>query len=424
MRITIICFGSRGDVQPFIALGVGLRQAGHQVCVATDRIFADQVREHGLAYGPVSGDIQRFMQGTNGHAPEEIPGPLRLFRDMKQEVWAEARQMALDCWEASQDADLLLTGGPGAFVGATFGEKLGIPYVQGHLQPAMMPTQAFPSALIPPPPFQSGTLNHLTHVAIGQVFWQVMRGMFNEIRQEMFALPPWPLAGPFAQIIRERRPVLMGYSRHVLPPPPDWDPALIHVTGYWFLDSSANWQPSAALRQFLSEGPPPVYIGFGSVGSRDGRAMTNLALAALAETGQRGILLRGWGGLEPGDLPPTVLMVDNVPHDWLFPRMAAVVHHGGAGTTGAGLRAGTPTIVVPHFSDQPFWGHLVQRLGVGPAPIAKKKLSVPALAAAIRATITDQAMQERARQLGHLIVAEDGVGQAVQLIEQYARACR
>lgn len=421
MFITILCFGSRGDVQPFVALGVGLRQAGHDVCVATDRAFAQMVADYGLDYYPISGDIQRFMQGANGRAPEEIPGPLRLFRDMKREVQAEARQMAQDCWQASQHADLLVTGGPGAFVGATFSEKQRIPYVQGYLQPLGLPTRAFPSSLIPPLPFHNGWFNRLTHLAVGQIFWQVMRGMFNEVRQELLDLPPWPAAGPYRQAVRERHPVLMGYSRHVLPPPPDWDPEMIQVTGYWQLPPDQTWQPSRELCHFLAAGPPPIYIGFGSVGSRDAAAMTRAALDALAETGQRGILLRGWGGLAQGNLPETVLMVDHVPHDWLFPQMAAAVHHGGAGTTGASLRAGIPTLIIPHFADQPFWGERVRKLGVGPAPIPKKRVTAAALAAGIRAAVADPVMQERARQLGRQIQAEDGVTQAVALIETYAQ---
>lgn len=421
MFITILCFGSRGDVQPFVALGVGLRQAGHEVCIATDKAFQSLVLEHNLDYAPVSGDIQRFMQGANGRAPEEIPGPLRLFRDMRREVRAEARQMAQDCWQASQNADLLVTGGPGAFVGATFSEKRRIPYVQGYLQPVGLPTRAFPSSLIPPLPLRTGWFNRLTHLAVGQIFWQVMRGMFNEVRREMLELPPWSVAGPYRQAIRERHLTLMGYSPHVLPLPPDWDPDMIQVTGYWWLPPAQAWQPPPELCHFLAAGTPPVYIGFGSVGSRDAVAMTQAALDALAETGQRGILLRGWGGLAAGDLPETVLMVENVPHDWLFPQMAAVVHHGGAGTTGAGLRAGIPSLIIPHFADQPFWGEQVRRLGVGPKPIPKKKVTAAALAAGIRTAVADPVMQERARQLGRQIQAEDGVAQAVALIETYAQ---
>jgi UDP:flavonoid glycosyltransferase YjiC (YdhE family) len=166
---------------------------------------------------------------------------------------------------------------------------------------------------------------------------------------------------------------------------------------------------------FLQSGPPPVYIGFGSMAGRDPERRAEIALEALKRSGQRGVLLTGWGGLQPRDLPDDVYAVDSVPHDWLFPQMAAVVHHGGAGTTAAGLRAGTPTVIVPFFGDQPFWGRRVAELGVGPAPIPQKQLSVERLAAAIRTAAGDPAMRARAQELGRRIRQEDGVARAVEV---------
>jgi sterol 3beta-glucosyltransferase len=214
-------------------------------------------------------------------------------------------------------------------------------------------------------------------------------------------------------------PVLYSFSRHVLPPPADW-PGQIHVTGYWVLDESPNWQPPPALLKFLETGPPPVFIGFGSMSGRDPARTTRLVLEALAKTSQRGLLVTGWGGLETEKLPEDVFKVENAPYDWLFPRMAAVAHHGGAGTTAAGLQAGKPTVICPFVADQPFWGQRVAALGAGPPQIPQRKLTADNLASAIQQATRDTGMQRRAAALGEKIRAEDGTGQAVSLIEKYA----
>ena len=214
--------------------------------------------------------------------------------------------------------------------------------------------------------------------------------------------------------------MLYGISPSVIRPPADWDAARVHLTGYWFLEPASGWQPPDALVRFLAAGSPPVYIGFGSMASRDPAATTDTVLQAVQRTGQRAILHRGWGGMHAEDLPNTVFMVDSVPHAWLFPRMAAVAHHGGAGTTAAGLASGVPSIGGPFHGDQPFWGQRVAELGAGPEPIPRRKLTVDRLARAIDAAVTDTAMRQRAAGLGARIRTEDGVACAVSLIRGIA----
>ena len=155
------------------------------------------------------------------------------------------------------------------------------------------------------------------------------------------------------------------------------------------------------------------------MGGRNPQQLAEVALQALASSGQRGLLLTGWGGLRPKSAPDNVFVVDSAPHSWLFPRMAAVVHHGGAGTTAEGLRAGVPSVIVPFVLDQPFWGARIKALGVGPAPIPKKQLTADRLAAAISAAVTDSAMRQRAAACGAAIRAENGVSNAVALIKRY-----
>ena len=212
--------------------------------------------------------------------------------------------------------------------------------------------------------------------------------------------------------------MLYGFSPSVVPMPADWGPAN-HITGYWFLDPAEDWTPPAALLKFLQAGPAPVYIGFGSMSSRKPEETAELVIKALKKTNQRALLFSGWGGLHKEGLPDSLFMIDTTPHAWLFPRMAAVVHHGGAGTTASGLRAGVPSIVVPFFGDQAFWGKRVHDLGVGPAPIPRKKLSVDVLAQAIQESVTNSAMQQRAADLGSKIRAEDGIANAVEIIQNH-----
>jgi UDP:flavonoid glycosyltransferase YjiC (YdhE family) len=214
-----------------------------------------------------------------------------------------------------------------------------------------------------------------------------------------------------------KSPVLYGYSPAVIPRPPDWGED-VHVTGYWFLDAVDDWTPAPELVAFLEGDPPPIYVGFGSMSSRNPEETANIVFQALAQSGQRAVVLSGWGGLQPERIPDSVFMVESVPFSWLFPRMAAVVHHGGAGTTAAGLRAGVPSLVVPFFGDQPYWGQRVADLGAGPKPIPRKRLTADRLAEAISQAVTDEAICQRAAELGARIRAEDGIARAVAIIEQ------
>jgi sterol 3beta-glucosyltransferase len=210
-------------------------------------------------------------------------------------------------------------------------------------------------------------------------------------------------------------PILYGFSRHVLP----LTAPNRHVTGYWTLPAGPGWTPPPALEAFLARGGPVVSIGFGSMASATPETVTALVLGAVRRAGVRAVLLSGWGGLAA--LPPSddLFCAEALPHDWLFPRVQAIVHHGGAGTTGAALQAGVPAIVVPFTADQPFWGMRVAALGVGPAPIPRKRLTEQALADALRRTVDDHAMAARAASLGSLIRAEDGVAAAVRHFQRH-----
>jgi sterol 3beta-glucosyltransferase len=243
-------------------------------------------------------------------------------------------------------------------------------------------------------------------------------GPIRDWRRDVLRLPA---AKGQARLRGRPVPMLYAYSEAVVPRPADWDENTL-VTGYWFLDAPAGWQPPAELERFLAGGSPPVYIGFGSMFMAGGAQTTALVLKALDLAGQRAVLATGWGGLTAASATDQVYCLEDVPHDWLFPQMAAVVHHGGAGTTGASLRAGRPAVVCPLVGDQPFWGRRVAELGVGPEPLPKSKLTAERLAEAIGLAVTDAGMRQRAAALGEIIRSEDGVGRAVAFINAHLGA--
>ncbi len=415
MRIVIIASGSRGDVEPYVALGKGLQAAGHVVRLVTHQNFESLVTSHGLAFWPVAGNVQDVAESMA--ALIENGKFLAILAQMGKEAQRGALALTSASLAACQSMELIVAGIGGVFVGIALAEKLGLPLVQAYYIP-FTPTRAYPAFVIPKSPSWLGALpNRPSYQVARQMMWQPFRPADKLARREVLDLPAAPFFGPFNAECLRGQPILYGYSPAVIPPPADWG-ADIHVTGYWFLDPVEDWTPSPALADFLAAGPPPVYVGFGSMSSRNPEATANLILAALAHTGQHGIIHAGWGGLQRADLPDSVMMVDAVPFSWLFPRVAAVVHHGGAGTTAAGLRAGVPSVVIPFFGDQPYWGQRVADLGVGPAPLPRKTLTAERLAQAIRTAVTDQAMRGRAVELGANIRAEDGVARAVAIIQQ------
>lgn len=420
MRISIVASGTRGDVQPYVALGRGLKDAGYTVRILTSDDFEGLVTEAGLEFCSTGISVEAIVQSDEWRSTLESSNFLAILSKMNAEMKRRAHDLAAGMPQLFAGTDLLVAGA--AVISGTYSiaEKLGIPIIQTFVFP-FTPTGAFPSPLVPRLPI-GGWVNRLSFHITRQMFWQSSRVADVVTRQEL-ALPRASFWGPYRALARQRVPMLYGYSRHVLPKPADWDERT-HVVGYWFLDAAPDWTPPASLVDFLKAGPPPVYIGFGSMGSRNPEEAAHLALKALELSGQRGVLASGWGGMRSSDLPDSVYMLSSVPHSWLFPQMAAVVHHGGAGTTAAGLRAGVPSIIIPFFGDQPFWGQRVAELGVGPQPIPRKRVTPEQLAQAVTQAVTEPGMRQRAADLGARIRAEDGVGQAVALIDQYSREFR
>ncbi|HNT75157.1 MAG TPA: glycosyltransferase [Anaerolineae bacterium] len=409
MRITLVAFGTRGEVQPYIALGLALQAAGHTVKIVT----IGQLHELVSAYGLTSIEIP-FHSFSESQVTSNNTVPLWVMYQTAQKL---IRQTLAVIWEACQDAEAIIFHQMARVAMTHVVEKLNVPafiviFHPYHLRFIL---------------YQWREINRygeprleLSEALRQQAEWLMFKGPINRWRREVLGLPQAPFWGNDELIKARQIPVFCAYSPLIFPKRSEW-PAWFHVTGYYFLNSPEGWQPPQALAQFLDSGPPPVYIGFGSL-LRQGNVqnMTDVALQALKASGQRGILAAGWSNFgQRSALPPTVLAIESAPHDWLFPRMAAVVHHGGAGTTAAGIRAGVPSILIPVVWDQPFWGQRVASLGIGPPPISPKQLTAERLAAAIEMAVHDRPMRERALQFGAQIRAEDGLGKTLALLESY-----
>lgn len=423
MRINLFAVGSRGDVQPAVALGIGLQKAGFDVQLIAFEEFRSLVEEHGLGFVPLGANVQELLNQNfgkklfTGTALFEL---VKLFQKM-------CSMMLTALWQASQGCDLLISNTATSMFVDAVAEKLQVPHIETSVFPGW-PTRAFPSFFGPWPPRlgdQSnglagqvkGAVNRFSYTPVNWAVSLLLRPNIERCRRDILGLPK--------KILKRSgikpAPILAGFSKHVLPRPSDWGEN-IHVTGYWYLDSP-GYKPTPALKTFLDAGPPPVYIGFGSMPSQDPEQVTDMVIQSLSRTRQRGILLTGRGilgsGMNRQSSTYPVHFVESVPHDWLLLYVAAAVHHGGAGTTAAGIRAGVPSILIPVGADQRLWAYRVERLGVGLCPIPRSRLTVDGLSSAILQAVTDTKMRQRAADLGEKIRAEDGVGEAVRIICEY-----
>lgn len=413
MRIAIIAPGTRGDVQPYIALGKGLQDAGHTIRLVSHSNFESLVTSYGVEFWSFRNDVKDAVENEEMRKLTEKRNFLLLMAKMAKEAKREALRFAEGGLLAAQGMDIVLAGIGGLFIGTAIAEKLNIPLVQAYVFP-FTSTQEFSSVLTPNLPT---LLNRFSHRLARQLMWQGFRSADTIARKKVLNIPVAPLLGPYDSKSTYNMPILYGFSPSVIPPPSDWNDNT-HVTGYWFVDEADDYQPSSALLDFLEAGSVPIYIGFGSMSNRNPEQTADLVIQALTQTDQRAILLSGWGGLQKTNIPDSIFMIDTIPHSWLFPRVSAVVHHGGASTTAAGLNAGIPSVIIPFFGDQPFWGQRIFELGVGPKPVPRKKLTAEKLANAIQEVVTNQGMRQRAAKLGKQIQTENGIKSAVEIFNR------
>jgi UDP:flavonoid glycosyltransferase YjiC (YdhE family) len=406
MRILIVTAGSRGDVAPFTGLGQALQQAGHQVALAAHDRFADLVRGCGLEYRALPGDpVELVRARTAAPSPEAAKSVFAAFLDELGEGVVAA---------AAAGTDILLTAFGPAPLSRLAAEVMRIPSVGVYLAPGL-PTREFP----PPGWPAAGQSSPADNLAAGREVLARTGSLYADVLRRLRARLDLPAATAQQPSPPDDWPICHGFSPAVVPRPADW-PAAVRVTGYWWPARPPGWQPPDQLVDFLAAGPPPVFIGFGSM-TPDHERLHEVVAVAVTRAGVRAVVQSGWAELGPtGD---DILVVGDLPHDWLFPRTAAVVHHAGAGTTGAGLRAGVPAVPVPVLVDQPFWADRLHRLGVAPDPLPLHELTADALADALRSCLDRPSYRDRATELAHRIRADDGPAVVLSLVTQLGRRC-
>ncbi len=409
MHITILALGSRGDIQPYAALGNGLISAGHQVRFITFMSFAPLIAESRLDFYPIQGNAQVLV----ANAGANMFALMRSFGSLA-EGYAHDLSAPHLC-----ETDLIINQIPAGLYGYDLAEKYGVPMLQASVIP-LARTHAFPLMGFPKLPLPG--YNKATYYLGEQMAWQMFRPVINRWRKQTLNLPPLSITGYFAQFGTRQFPIVNGFSQYVVPRPNDWNEN-IYMTGYWFPEDS-HWQPPSDLLAFIERGSPPVFIGFGSMPLKNPQRTTHIILEALKQCGQRGIMLMGWGGLGNQSLPDYVFKIDYAPFNWLFPRMAMVIHHGGSGTTALGLRSGIPSCVVSFLFDQFYWGERIANLGVGPKPIRYKELTVECLQEAIRFGLGSSQIRQKAVELGQKIHTENGIENALNIFEKLGHTCR
>jgi UDP:flavonoid glycosyltransferase YjiC (YdhE family) len=413
MRVLIVTAGSRGDVAPYTGLGGRLHAAGHQVALAAHPSYAELAAGCGLDFRPIPGDLRALQASANGRLHRsDTRGLIEFVRVGTRFVGELGDGIAA---AADGGMDLMLLSATAAPLGYSVAERHGIPSLGVFLQP-VQPTGDFPPMVL-----GARSLGGWGNRIAGQWGHALGRSVYAAASRRLRArlgLAPANLRSLDRRCAALRWPILHGFSPTVVPRPADWRPGL-DVVGYWWPEPRAPWQPPPELVDFLSAGPPPVFVGFGSmVGAVD--RLTALVGSALRAAGLRGIIQSDVAGA-PALATKDMITIGEAPHDWLFPHVAAVVHHAGAGTTAAGLRAGVPAVPVPMMADQPFWANRLAMLGVSPAIIPAHRLSAARLTAAIQAAVSDPSYAHRARAIAVRLAAEDGTGAVVRAVERLAR---
>jgi len=429
MKITIFTIGSRGDVEPFVALGKGLRDSGHIVKIATEARFETLVKEHCLSYAMIPGDTTGVI---NSEEVQEVLSRKNnteaFFKHLMTATIPFASQIFEQSIAACEDADHIITTPVCIYLGYFISQKLSKPLTlaAGNAIVASR-TKYFHNLFLPPPPDWlpdrlQKSYNYFSHNIMPGLMWKTYHKFYAETWEKVHGTV-LPKNDPVGAGLLKKPPLrLYGYSPAFLEKPDDWSYNQ-YVTGYWFLEPAKSWKPSAKLENFINAGPPPIYIGFGSMNNSllKNDSLEKLVLGVVRKTKQRAIILNDGLNLDKVELSSNIFATDSVPFTYLFPKMSLIVHHGGAGTTGAALRAGVPSVVTPIIVDQNFWAWRMEKTGVSAKPIAWYKLSETNLSTAISSTLLNQNMHTRAKHLAQRIVGERGIETAVSIFNKVNR---
>ena len=415
MQVTILALGSRGDVQPCVNLGAGLRAAGHSVHLVTFEAFRTLAQAADLQFSPIRGDVRQMVGPAGKVLIASTVNVLRMWKGILSSLGQLRQTLPSDLdGLAWAETDVLVNQLPGCLYGYDLAERYGVRLYRAATIP-LARTRTFPMLAFPKVFAGLPGYNALTYRLAEQIVWSGFGPSIDRWRSQTLNRRPWGWGGPFDRMERDRVPILAGISPQVVSRPPDWGDH-IHMTGYWYPPEGGPPRDEGLIR-FVESGAAPVFFGFGSMPVSDPTRTTGLLLDALRRTGRRAVLQAGWAGLGLAELPANVYPIAEADYGWLFPRMSVIVHHGGSGTTSEGLRAGVPAVIVPFVFDQFYWGERVAELGVGPRPIPYRRLTARRLAEAIEAAAGDDAMRGRAQSLAQRLRADVGVDGTVKLLE-------
>jgi sterol 3beta-glucosyltransferase len=405
MKITVATYGTEGDARPLAALCRGLMDAGHEARLLADPATFSSAHALGVPTTALAGDIRGILGGDKAIAGLIAKGGgfNATARTLAKIANEHAASWLRTIIEAGEGCDAILTAGLAAFAGLSAAEYLGVKGIGAGMIP-ITPTAAFPSPFLPPK-WVPRLLNRASHGFVTGMLWRVFRDKTNAARA-IFRLAP-------RKAVWTEQPMVYGVSPNLLPTPTDW-PGNAHLCGQW-LARSPTWMPPPALTNFLAAGEAPIYIGFGSMAGFDNTRLLDALIGATA--GRRALFHSGWSGIDPKALPDNFLAVGDTPHDWLFPRTATVIHHGGSGTSHSAARAGVPSIVTPFAGDQFFWAERLRLAGVAPAAVDARRPTAQTFARALDFAATAP-VRNRAQTLGETMRAENGVADAVAVLER------
>ncbi|CAM3463086.1 glycosyltransferase [Thalassospira profundimaris] len=428
MHVMLMTYGTRGDVQPFVALGHGLIQKGHRVTLAAPERFAGFITDHDLEFTPLTDAMIALMDDPQfARASDPKASTFQKLRSLLS-IGKKARglQNTLfdDIFRAIDQAkpDVIVFH-PKAFGALPIGRHFGIPVVMAQLIPSFLPTGDYPHVGVPDLGLRGASGRWYNRVT-GKLVYRVLNATLRRQVCRWAARRQNGINAKSLDIMKSCQSgtlrIIHAFSNAVISRPKDW-PTNATVSGYWFLDGAAQTNPpDPALQNFVESQKNLIYIGFGSMPGNDPTAMAEMIAEAVSQAGVSAIVATGWGGMDNINWPANILAVREVPHDWLFPKVDIVIHHGGAGTCAAALRAGRPSIIIPFFGDQPFWAKRLHRLGVAPRPIKPAKLDAAMLARQIKTVLETPSYRNNAERLASKIANEDGITNAIAEITRAA----
>ncbi|MEZ5008443.1 MAG: glycosyltransferase [Chitinophagales bacterium] len=421
-KVTILTIGTSGDVHPFVALGIGLKKAGFEVKIATHEEFKTLVEDYGLTFSPVVGNVGASMKTEQVKKSIDEGGKRKeFFNSLIDEAAPLFEQALLEFKTACEGAELVVSSALTLHVASYLTDHFDVPLIFCSVNPAG-PTSEFHHILADPaigPKVMHSAYNKTTHKILTEIIWRYIKAELEPAWNKLMPEVKFPKLDPLQKAFERKLPlILMAYSPAILPKPKDWS-VLQHVTGFWWLPSIEKYAPEQALVDFVENGEKPIYAGFGSMANENDQMLSTIVIPAIKALHQRAVILDDGSDLSEFKNDPDLFFIKRADFNWLFPKMKAIVHHGGVGTTGLSIQAGIPTLIVSFIPDQRFWGWQLAQIGAMPKPIPKKSINYQTFHDSLQELINNQTYHNITHELAVKMKEEHGVDTAVDTIINY-----